>query len=157
MNDELGRVYEQLVAAAELAGWNRTLEARVDEQVKSFEHLEPVSSWRQMPSVGGSSAISTTAHNSTSRACRSLRLARDLADSHPEKAKALLEGLDGRSKQRWTGFATSRTGSTHHSFRIGGSQTRSRRQRCAPIAARVQAPNLGRYPPDVEATVYSAA
>ena len=67
MNDELGRLYEQLESpATELASWNRTLEARVDDQVKELRASRSRVVLAANANVGGSSAISTTVHSSTS-------------------------------------------------------------------------------------------
>jgi signal transduction histidine kinase len=157
MNDELGRLYEQLESqAAELAGWNRTLEARVDEQVKELRasrtrvvlaaDAERRRIERDLHDGAQQHLIGLAVH---------LRLARELADTEPEKAKDLLEGLDDEIEE-----TLERVRDLAHGIYPPLLQDRGLADALAaavlraPITAQVQAHDLGRYPPDVEATVY---
>ena len=157
MNDELGRLYEQLEShAAELAGWNRTLEARVDEQVNELRasrtrvvlaaDAERRRIERDLHDGAQQHLIGLAVH---------LRLARELADSEPEKAKDLLEGLDDEIEE-----TLERVRDLAHGIYPPLLQDRGLADALAaaalraPITARVQAHDLGRYRPDVEATVY---
>ena len=86
MNDELGRLYE------ELGEWNRSLEVRVADQVKELRasragchrgHAERRRIERDLHD-GAQQHLASAVH---------LRLARDLADSEPAKAMEMLDSL----------------------------------------------------------------
>jgi signal transduction histidine kinase len=157
MNDELGRLYEQLESqAAELAGWNRTLEARVDEQVKELRE----SRTRVVLAADAERRrIERDLHDGAQQhligLAVQLRLARDLADSHPEKAKELLGGLDEEIQATLDGLRDLAHGIYPPLLQDRGlADALAAAALRAPIAARVEARGVGRYPPDVEATVY---
>ena len=69
-----------------------------------------------------------------------LRLARDLADSEPAKARRLLDCLRTMSRRRSSSSAISRTGSIHRCFRIAVSLDASRRPRSRDDSQRVSTP-----------------
>jgi signal transduction histidine kinase len=157
MNDELGRLYEQLESqAAELAGWNRTLEARVDEQVNELRasrtrvvlaaDAERRRIERDLHDGAQQHLIGLAVH---------LRLARELADTEPEKAKELLEGMDDEIQETLEQVRDLAHGIYPPLLQDRGlADALAAAALRAPITARVQAHDLGRYRPDVEATVY---
>lgn len=157
MNDELGRLYEQLESqASELAGWNRTLEARVDEQVKELR----ASRTRVVLAADAERRrIERNLHDGAQQhligLAIQLRLARDLADSHPAKAKELLGALDDEVQATLDQVRDLAHGIYPPLLQDRGlPDALAAAALRAPIGTRVDAQGLGRYPPDVEATVY---
>ena len=109
-----------------------------------------------MPNVGGSSATSTTVHSSTSSdwlsSCGSLASSRS---SDPEKANGILGGLDSEIQETLDHLRDLAHGIYPPLLQDRGlADALAAAALRAPIAARVEARGLGRYPPDVEATVY---
>jgi signal transduction histidine kinase len=157
MNDELGRLYEQLESqAAELAGWNRTLEARVDEQV---EELRASRTRVVVAADAERRRIERDLHDGAQQhligLAVHLRLARDLASSDPEKAEELLEGLDDEIQATLEQLRDLAHGIYPPLLQDRGlADALPAAALRAPITAQVQAHGLGRYRPDVEATVY---
>jgi len=157
MNDELGRLYEQLESqAAELAGWNRTLEARVDEQV---EELRASRTRVVLAADAERRRIERDLHDGAQQhligLAVHLRLTRELSDSDPAKAKELLEGLDGEIQETLEQLRDLAHGIYPPLLQDRGlADALAAAALRAPITAQVQAHSLGRYPPDVEATVY---
>ena len=128
MNDELGRLYAQLESqAAELAGWNKTLEARVDEQV---QELRASRSRVVLAADAERRRIERDLHDGAQQhliaLALQLRLARELAGSEPDKAEEILGAWTPRSSRHWSAFAISRTASIRRCSRIVGSLMRSR-------------------------------
>jgi len=157
MNDELGRLYEQLESqAAELADWNRTLEARVDEQVKELR----ASRTRVVLAADAERRrIERDLHDGAQQhligLAIQLRLVGELADSHPEKAKELLGGLDDEVQATLEHLRDLAHGIYPPLLQDRGlPDALAAATLRAPIGARVDARGLARYPPDVEATVY---
>ena len=159
MNDELGRLYEQLESqAAELVRLNRTLEARVRGGGGAPRLPDPASSWRPTRREGESSATSTTVRNSTSSGSPSrLRLARELFRTRgPQRRRQLLEG----SRRRHPGDVGAAAGSRSRNLPAAAPGSWARRctlscgARVADHRPRCKRSDLGRYPPDVESTVY---
>ena len=157
MNDELGRLYEQLESqATELADWNRTLEARVDEQVKELR----ASRTRVVLAADAERRrIERDLHDGAQQhligLAIQLRLVGELADSHPEKAKELLGGLDDEVQATLEQVRDLAHGIYPPLLQDRGlPDALAAAALRAPIGARVDARGLGRYPPDVEATVY---
>jgi signal transduction histidine kinase len=157
MNDELGRLYEQLESqAAELASWNKTLEGRVDEQVKE---LRASRSRVVLAADAERRRIERDLHDGAQQhligLALQLRLARGLADSEPEKAKEILGGLDSEIQETLERIRDLAHGIYPPLLQDRGlTDALAAAALRAPIAARVEAQGLGRYPPDVEATVY---
>jgi signal transduction histidine kinase len=157
MNDELGRVYEQLESqAAELAGWNRTLEARVDEQV---EELRASRTRVVLAADEERRRIERNLHDGAQQhligLAVHLRLARELADSEPAKTMELLEGLDGEVQETLEQLRDLARGIYPPLLQDRGlPDALAAAVLRAPITARVQAHDLGRYSPDLESTVY---
>ena len=78
-----------------------------------------------------------------------------LIDTDPERAKAILDGLRARFTRRWRPFAPSLTASTRRSSRIAAWRKRSPTPPVgAPFRPRFEAKRVGRYDPEIEATVY---
>ena len=157
MNDELGRLYEALEAqAAELAGWNRTLEERVDEQVTELR----ASRTRVVLAADAERRrIERDLHDGAQQhliaVAVQLRLARELADSHPEKAKELLGVLEDEIQTTLEQVRDLAHGIYPPLLQDRGlADALTAAALRAPIAARVEARGLERYAPDVEATVY---
>jgi signal transduction histidine kinase len=157
MNDELGRLYEQLESqASELAGWNRTLEARVDDQVKELR----ASRSRVVHAADAERRrIERDLHDGAQQhligLALQLRLARDLASSDPEKANEILAGLDSEIQETLDRLRDLAHGIYPPLLQDRGlTDALAAAALRAPIPARVEAQGLGRYPPDVEATVY---
>jgi len=157
MNDELGRLYEQLESqATELADWNRTLEARVDEQVRELR----ASRTRVVVAADAERRrIERDLHDGAQQhligLAIQLRLVGELADSHPEKAKELLRGLDDEVQATLEHLRDLAHGIYPPLLQDRGlPDALAAAALRAPIDARVDARGLGRYPPDVEATVY---
>jgi signal transduction histidine kinase len=157
MNDELGRLYEQLESqATELASWNRTLEARVDDQVKE---LRASRSRVVLAADAERRRIERDLHDGAQQhligLALQLRLARELAGSEPEKANGILEGLDSEIQETLDRLRDLAHGIYPPLLQDRGlTDALAAAALRAPIAARVEAQGLGRYPPDVEATVY---
>jgi signal transduction histidine kinase len=157
MNDELGRLYEQLeFQATELADWNRTLEARVDEQVNELR----ASRTRVVRAADAERRrIERDLHDGAQQhligLAIQLRLVGELADSHPEKAKELLGGLDGEVQATLEHLRDLAHGIYPPLLQDRGlPDALAAASLRAPIGARVDARGIARYPPDVEATVY---
>jgi signal transduction histidine kinase len=157
MNDELGRLYEQLESqATELADWNRTLEARVDEQVKELR----ASRTRVVLAADAERRrIERDLHDGAQQhligLAIQLRLLGELTDSHPEKARELLGGLDDEVQATLEQVRDLAHGIYPPLLQDRGlPDALAAAALRAPIGARVDARGLGRYPPDVEATVY---
>ena len=157
MNDELGRLYEQLESqAAQLAGWNRTLEARVDEQVTELR----ASRTRVVLAADAERRrIERDLHDGAQQhligLAVQLRLARELSDSEPAKAQEILAGLDDEIQETLERLRDLAHGIYPPLLQDRGlADALAAAALRAPIAARVHAHDLGRYPPDVEATVY---
>ena len=157
MNDRLGQLYEQLESqAAELAGWNRTLEARVDEQV---EELRASRTRVVVAADAERRRIERDLHDGAQQhligLAIHLRLASELASSDPEKAKELLEGLDNEIQETLEQLRDLAHGIYPPLLQDRGlADALAAAVLRAPLAAQVQANGLGRYQPDVEATVY---
>jgi signal transduction histidine kinase len=157
MNDELGRLYEQLESqATELASWNRTLEARVDDQVKE---LRASRSRVVLAADAERRRIERDLHDGAQQhligLALQLRLARELVSSEPEKANGILEGLDSEIQETLDRLRDLAHGIYPPLLQDRGlTDALAAAALRAPIAARVEAQGLGRYPPDVEATVY---
>ena len=157
MNDELGRLYEQLESqATELASWNRTLEARVDDQVKE---LRASRSRVVLAADAERRRIERDLHDGAQQhligLALQLRLARELAGSEPEKANEILGGLDSEIQETLDRLRDLAHGIYPPLLQDRGlTDALAAAALRAPIAARVEAQGLGRYPPDVEATVY---
>jgi signal transduction histidine kinase len=157
MSDELGRLYEQLESqAAELAGWNRTLEARVDEQVAE---LRASRARVVLAADAERRRIERDLHDGAQQhlvgLAVQLRLAREIADEAPAKAKELLEGLDGEIEETLEHLRDLAHGIYPPLLQDRGlADALSAAALRAPIPSRVRAYHLGRYPPDVESTVY---
>jgi signal transduction histidine kinase len=84
-----------------------------------------------------------------------LRLARELADADPAQAKALLESLGDHAKQAFEELRELAHGIYPPLLLDRGLAEALRAVASrAPIGARVDADGIGRYPPQVEATVY---
>jgi signal transduction histidine kinase len=157
MNDELGRLYKQLESqASELAAWNRTLEARVDEQVKELR----ASRTRVVLAADAERRrIERDLHDGAQQhligLAVQLRLARDLAESDPERAVELLARLDDEIQATVEGLRDFAHGIYPPLLQDRGlADALAAVALRAPVAARVEAQGLGRYPSDVEATVY---
>jgi signal transduction histidine kinase len=157
MNDELGRLYERLESqAAELAGWNRTLEARVEEQVAELR----ASRTRVVLAADAERRrIERDLHDGAQQhlvgLAVQLRLARELSNTEPEKASELLEGLDDDIQETLEQLRDLAHGIYPPLLQDRGlADALSAAALRSPIPARVQARELGRYPPDVESTVY---
>ncbi len=157
MNDELGRLYEQLESqATELASWNRTLEARVDDQVKE---LRASRSRVVLAADAERRRIERDLHDGAQQhligLALQLRLARELASSDPEKANEILVGLDSEIQETLDRLRDLAHGIYPPLLQDRGlTDALAAAALRAPIAARVEAQGLSRYPPDVEATVY---
>jgi signal transduction histidine kinase len=157
MNDELGRLYEQLESqAAELAGWNRTLEARVDEQTRELR----ASRTRVVLAADAERRrIERDLHDGAQQhligLALQIRLAGELAESDPAQARELIDSLD-----REIEAAIDELRDLAHGIYPPLLQDRGLADALAaatlrsPIAAAVEADGLGRYPADVEATAY---
>jgi signal transduction histidine kinase len=157
MNDELGRLYEQLESqAAELGGWNRTLEARVEEQVTELR----ASRTRVVLAADAERRrIERDLHDGAQqhliRLAVHLRLARELAESEPEKAEELFEGLDDAIQATLEQVRDIAHGIYPPLLQDRGlPDALAAAAMRAPITAHVHAQGLGRYAPDVESTVY---
>jgi signal transduction histidine kinase len=84
-----------------------------------------------------------------------LRLARELADADPAEAKALLESLGDHAKQAFDELRELAHGIYPPLLLDRGLAEALRAVASrAPLGARVDADAIGRYPPQVEATVY---
>ena len=84
-----------------------------------------------------------------------LRLARELAGSEPDKADEILGGLDSEIQETLERLRDLAHGIYPPLLQDRGlTDALAAAALRAPIAARVEAQGLGRYPPDVEATVY---
>jgi len=150
--------YHDLIEAqaAELAGWNRTLETRVEEQtvelrasrsrVVSAADAERRRIERDLHDGAQQHLIGLAVH---------LRLVHDLADSEPEKAKEMLEAL-GEDVQ----VALEQMRDLAHGIYPPLLQDRglgdalAAAARKAPVRTSVDTDGLARFEPDVEATVY---
>jgi signal transduction histidine kinase len=156
MNDELGRLYERLEAqATELTDLNRTLESRVAEQtdelrasrsrVVSAADAERRRIERDLHDGAQQHLIGLAVH---------LRLARDLADSEPEKTREMLEALGDDVQE-----TLDRVRDLAHGIYPPLLQDRGLGEALAAAAGRATIPTrvdarTGRHDPVVEATVY---
>jgi signal transduction histidine kinase len=157
MNDELGRLYEALEAqAAELTDLNRTLESRVAEQtdelrasrsrVVSAADAERRRIERDLHDGAQQHLIGLAVH---------LRLARDLADSEPEKTREMLAALGDDVQETLEQVRDLAHGIYPPLLQDRGlGEALAAAAGRATIPTRVDAAHTGRYDPVVEATVY---
>jgi signal transduction histidine kinase len=142
--------------AAELAEWNRTLEARVEEQVEeirasrarvvSAADAERRRIERDLHDGAQQHLIGLAVH---------LRLASDLADSEPTKTKEILDNLGDDLQEALDELRDLAHGIYPPLLQDRGlADALAAAAGRAPIRTRVEAGELGRYGPDVEAAVY---
>jgi signal transduction histidine kinase len=142
--------------ATELADWNRTLEARVSEQV---EEIRASRTRVVLAADAERRRIERDLHDGAQQhligVAVHLRLARDLADSEPEKAKALLDSLDEDVQEALDSLRELAHGiyppllqdrGLHEALAAAASR--------AGVATSIEASTAARYDPNVEATVY---
>jgi signal transduction histidine kinase len=142
--------------AAELAEWNRTLEARVEEQV-----VELRASRTRVVSAADAERrrIERDLHDGAQQhligLAVHLRLARELADTEPAKTKEMLDALGDDLEE-----ALEHLRDLAHGIYPPLLQDRGLEDALAAAAgraatrARVDANGIGRYEPDIEAAVY---
>jgi signal transduction histidine kinase len=150
MNDELGRLYE------ELGNWNRTLEARVEEQTEELR----ASRARVVSAADGERRrIERDLHDGAQQQLIGLavrvRLARDLADSASDRAKEILDALGNDLEEALDQLRELAHGIYPPLLQDRGlAEALSAAARRAAIEASIQANGTTRYAPDVESTVY---
>jgi signal transduction histidine kinase len=142
--------------AAELAGWNRTLEARVDEQTKELR-----ASRARVVSAADAERrrIERDLHDGAQQHLIGLavrvRLARDLADAEPAKTKELLDLLGDDVQETLEQLRDLAHGIYPPLLQDRGLSDALRAVAVrAPIKTRIEVDGIGRFEPDVEATVY---
>ncbi len=142
--------------AAELGEWNRTLEARVAEQVEelrasrtrivSAADAERRRIERDLHDGAQQHLIGLAVH---------LRLARDLADSEPERTAELLDALGGDVQEALEQLRDLARGIYPPLLQDRGlAEALTAAAGRAPVRTRVEVSGIRRYEPDVEATVY---
>jgi len=142
--------------AAELAEWNRTLEARVDAQVEELR----ASRTRVVSAADAERRrIERDLHDGAQQhligLAIHLRLARDLADSEPGKAKEMLDALGDDVQD-----TLEQLRDLAHGIYPPLLQDRGLAEALAAAAGRaaarasVEVSGIGRYEPNVEAAVY---
>jgi signal transduction histidine kinase len=142
--------------ASELAGWNKTLETRVEEQT---EELRASRSRVVSAADAERRRIERDLHDGAQQhligLAVHLRLARDLADSDPEKAKELLETLGDDLQDALEQMRDLAHGIYPPLLQDRGlADALAAAARRAPVKTVVEAHGLSRYGPDVEAAVY---
>ena len=150
MNDELGRLYE------ELGEWNRSLEVRVADQVKELR-----ASRARVVMAGDAERrrIERDLHDGAQQhlvgLAVHLRLARDLADSEPAKAMEMLDSLGEVVQDALEELRDLAHGIYPPLLQDRGlAEALAAAAGRATIRTRVDAEGIERYEPDVEATVY---
>ena len=142
--------------AAELSDWNRTLEARVAEQtdelrrsrarVVSAADAERRRIERDLHDGAQQHLVGVAVH---------LRLARDLADTEPQKAIEMLETLGDDVQEALEQLRDLAHGIYPPLLQDRGlADALAAAAGRAPLRARVDADGIGRYSPEIEATVY---
>jgi signal transduction histidine kinase len=150
MNDELGRLYE------ELGEWNRSLEVRVADQVKE---LRASRARVVMAADAERRRIERDLHDGAQQhlvgLAVHLRLARDLADSEPAKAMEMLDSLGDDVQEALEELRDLARGIYPPLLQDRGlADALAAAAGRATIRTRVDAEGIERYAPDVEATVY---
>jgi signal transduction histidine kinase len=157
MNDELGRLHEAREAqAAQLTDLNRTLESRVVEQT---EELRASRSRVVSAADAERRRIERDLHDGAQQHLVSLavhlRLARDLADSDPNKAREILEELGDDVQATLEEVRDLAHGIYPPLLQDRGlAEALAAAAGRATIPTRVDASQTGRYDAVVEATVY---
>jgi len=142
--------------AAELAKWNQTLEARVDEQTEELR----ASRTRVVSAADAERRrIERDLHDGAQQHLIGLavrmRLARDLADSEPEKAMEMLDALGDDVQEALEQLRDLAHGIYPPLLQDRGlAEALTAAAGSAPIRTRIQVDGITRYEPDVEATVY---
>jgi signal transduction histidine kinase len=142
--------------AAELAAWNRTLEARVEEQTEELR-----ASRARVVSAADAERrrIERDLHDGAQQHLIGLavrvRLARDLAGSEPEKAKELLAALGDDVQEALEELRDLARGIYPPLLQDRGlADALAAAAARVPLRTHVDADGVGRQRPDVEATVY---
>ena len=148
MNDELGRVYEQLESqAAELTGWNKTLEARSTTRCRSCAPPDMRRPWRPTPSARIERDLHDGAQQHLVWLAVQLELARELAVTPTRReAKALLDELDAEFRRRSSSFRDLAHGIYPPLLQDRGLATPSRAPHAGRRCRALDAARLGRYP-----------
>jgi signal transduction histidine kinase len=164
MNDELKQSHDTIRAqASELADANQTLEARVADQVEELRRQAAELRASRARVVAAADAerrrIERDLHDGTQQylagAVVNLGVARKLVDSNPEKAKEILGELQGSAQDAMEAFRDLAHGIYPPLLQDRGlAEALANAARRAPIPTSVAARGLGRYAPEVEATVY---
>jgi signal transduction histidine kinase len=141
---------------AELAEWNRTLETRVEEQV---EELRASRSRVVSAADAERRRIERDLHDGAQQhligLAVHLRLARDLAESEPEKTKELLESLGADAQEALEQMRDLAHGIYPPLLQDRGlADALAAAARRSPVRTTLVADGLGRYEADVEATIY---
>jgi signal transduction histidine kinase len=157
MNDELGRLYEVVRSqAAALADWNRTLEARVDEQAEELR----ASRTRIVAAADAERRrIERNLHDGAQQhlvaLAMNLNLARRELTDDPEGAAALLEQLSGDVRTAIDELRNLAHGIYPPLLLDSGLPAAlSAAAARSPLPVTVQTERVGRQPAEVEATVY---
>jgi signal transduction histidine kinase len=157
MNDELRHLYERLEAqAAELAGWNRTLEARVAEQT---QELRASRTRVVLAADAERRRIERDLHDGAQQQliglAVQLRLAGELVGTKPEKTKELIDALDDEIETTIDQLRDLAHGIYPPLLQDRGlADALAAAALRSSITAQVDTHDLGRYSPDIESTVY---
>jgi signal transduction histidine kinase len=157
MNDELKQLYERLEAqAAELTDLNRTLESRVAEQT---DELRASRSRVVTAADAERRRIERDLHDGAQQhligLAVHLRLVRDLADSDPDAAREMLDALGADVQETLEQVRDLAHGIYPPLLQDRGlGEALAAAAGRATIPTRVNAPQIGRYDPVVEATAY---
>jgi signal transduction histidine kinase len=142
---------------------NRTLEQRVESQVEALEHQADELRASRARIVAAADAerrrIERDLHDGAQQylvgLAANLRAAQDLIESDPAKTSAILEELSGTVVHAMQEFRDLSHGIYPPLLQDRGlAEALAHAARGLPVPARVDSTGLGRYDPDVEATIY---